>query len=357
MNTNSPKALLGAVYALIVLTALPGCSQEKRATVEVILHGPAIIKAPFKDDGSDGITVFVPRDNDKQHEMVPPDMVHRDQPKNSSCKVTFSIKLVGVDSYHGRPTFPSLSPFQPPPVEPISFRVPVTWKPTGDPFISMAFPSAISVGFLKPLKSARFESGRIANIPLTEILNFQTTDIRAVRLVITRVTECGANKPSTEVNEYRPMTCNEVQKQYQQEYEKQDKKQDRTYSGKKDARPYLWEKLESCTADTFVYLLGVGVPSPKSKEEEWKAYAHGIAFFNDSLLPAIFGTPDQVPRERRLISLSDQETPSLINSPVYEQGLPRLLQADFRYQSPRPRLIPVASTENCSAPGAIVSVR
>lgn len=351
---NLNNALSGATCVLLALGALAGCVHKPvtanplstGGSVQVLLHGPAIMQTPFRDDGKDGIKVSVPRDAQKQHELASPDMLTR-QSENDSCEVTFEIKLEGVQPFTGKPRFAGSREVEDTPFRAIGFRVPDTWKPSGDSFVTMAFPSTHNIDFLRPLYPVRFEDGATAEVPLTEVLEYPATDISKVRLVETRVSRCGTAKPSKEITRLKPLSCEEARERYQ------------TYLKTPEAgaqeprdseRPYLKEKLEHCAADTHFYFLGVGLPPGTDHAVLVK---HGVDFFNRRLLPAIYGSERQIPRGRRLLYVGEEA--DLGASPrAFRQESPKLLPAVFKYRTLRPLVVPVASTENCTAPGAII---
>jgi hypothetical protein len=373
MNRQNIKSQSGAMILLIVLGALLGCSAERLnyktptepASIEVFVHGPVNMKLPSRDDGTDGISVSIPKSDEKpdkrEHELVSPDWSTNYPEKNEKCDVTFRVTLEGVEAYRGKPSISK--DFQS-----ITFHVP-DWKPK-DPFVTMSFPSTESIGYLGPLYPVRFKSGASSQVPLTEVLDFKAKDIRNVQLVQVQVTRCEGEKPVEKKNVLRPMACEDAREKY--------KAYSDTHppSGKTEYMqgPSLKKKLQGCARGTYFYFLGVGLPYKEAKFPQ--NMKHGVDFFNDRLLPEIFGSRESVPEGRKLVSVGPEASGGKDRSPsgparsmlrsaepwpaastttpdAYGEGQPMLLPAKFTYSSPGPRLRPVASTENCNSPGTI----
>jgi hypothetical protein len=346
MNRQYLKALASVTFALLVLGALPGCTHRpvkpyppEAASIQVFVHGTLIVKTPSQDDGTDGIQVFAPRDGDqRRHEMVSPDRETPGQPEKGPCKVTFHIKLVGVDPYHGRPKIDDA-------FAATTFKVPADWKPKDDPFISMSFPSASKIGYLGPLYPVQFVSGPPSQVPLTEILEYSTKDIHQVKLVQTRVTQCGTAKPLTEDKDLKPLRCEEARTHLQAH--KADAESPTTFS----QRNSLEKRLDQCSNGTYVYFVGVGLPSAYLAAHPDLRMKHGVEFFNERLLVEIFGSENKIPPGRKLVSVGEEKP---YGNPSQSEGAPKLLPTVFTFGAPEPLLKPVASTENCNSPGAIL---
>lgn len=341
MNQQVLKLWLSVMF-IVLNGTLTGCI-HKPAVLEAYVHGPTIMKMSSQVDGKDGISLFVPRHSSKVHE-VSPDMSTHESEKEGDCKVTFDFKLVGADPFVGQPRFASPSPIEPSPFRPVTFYVSKTWT-VEDPFVRASFPSTPIIDFLDPLYPVCFKSGDSGAVPLTEILRYSVPNIKKLRMIKTRVTVCPNRGPATQIQYLRPMKCEEARKKY------------KSYSKLAHAlapeeitqRPFLQQRFASCTNNSYFYFLGVGLPPGTDLDTLRK---HGRDFFNNYLLPAIFG-PDGVPDGRRLLRIDGEVTPGA-GPPVCNSDRAQFVPTVLKSAASQAHVVPIALTENCTAPGAMV---
>ena len=323
---NNTKLFKIGSSMLLACIMLGGC-RHNPGIVRVIVHGP-VVTVPTKA----GTTIVVPRSDlhvtGSPYPKLPPGA------GSKPCTETVVFELTGVQSAGEETTIdPAFSP--------VVFKVP-NWKPLGkaeDYSVTMHLPTPRAIDALGPPYEVRFEAGP-ALVPLTQILEFDVRDITKMRRVRTVTTRCGSSEPSRKIDVIAPLSCAEMRKKYEEYF--------RSISDGaiNSQRPFIKHELMRCSADTFYLFVGVGL-DPRTPHSQFEV--HGRDFFNNRLLPEIYGGPENVPPGKKLI----EKGPAVPGYGTdHGEGGPRVIPTSFGGE--RPLYVPVAMTENCTAPGAIV---
>jgi hypothetical protein len=105
---------------------------------------------------------------------------------------------------------------------------------------------------------------------------------------------------------------------------------------------------------SHIYFFGVGLHPDPNPGRYWRENVdHGVRFFNEKLLPSIY-LNKPVPPGTKLIKVGRDALPC--NQEQLNSSSPSIRPSVWQYSMPQPHLETVASTENCTAPGAVVTV-
>jgi len=350
MKQQMLKPVPSVMFLLWVLGALNGCMHKTGGTrpgppekppVYVIVHGPWVLVVK-----EHRVIALVPRD--PGHEIVSPyPERHEAKLMPADCKTTTEFELQGVDSADTTTIDPAFRP--------VTFNIP-DWeqKKDEDLFVKMKLPIPTRIDGLSPLQPVEFEGnpGKTEYVPLSEILEFRTRDISKVRLVRTEVSTCKTEKSSYPV---KPLSCDEMKQRYDGYWKDPDNPRQKL----SPQRPFLTDIFRRCPNGSRFLFVGVGLhPNAFQQFPEEERLGHfaqsGLDFFNNKLLPLVFGGKAKVPRENRL---------SAIKADPYETGyswrLPKLLPAVYKAPVAKPVSVmyPYASTENCKSLSVIITTR
>jgi hypothetical protein len=329
MNNTKLFKIVGIILLLTCcMLMLYGC-KHRPGIVRVIVHGP-VVTVPTRA----GTTIVVPRSDlhvtGSPYPQLPPSQ------GSNACTDTSVFELTGVQSAGEGPTID-------PAFRPVIFKVP-GWKPLGkeeDYSVKMHFPTPRAIDALGPPYDVLFDSNppEPAQVPLTQILEFDVRDVTKMRFVRTVTTRCGSSEPSRKVDVITPLSCADMRKKYEEYFRS-------IPDVANSQRPFIEHELMRCSADTFYLFVGVGL-DPRTQHSQLEI--HGRDFFNNKLLPEIYGGPQNVPPGKKLIE-KGFAVPGYGTD--HGDGGPRVIPTSFGGE--RPLYVPVAMTENCTAPGAIV---
>jgi hypothetical protein len=113
-------------------------------------------------------------------------------------------------------------------------------------------------------------------------------------------------------------------------------------------RPYVAELLSRYS---FIYFIGIGLPPAPP---DLPRMQHGIKFFNEKLLPAVY-QKQTVPPDAQLKKIGKDVLQCTTGQS--EMSGPVIRPAVWQYSMPQPHLRYVSSTENCTSPVAMGSSR
>jgi hypothetical protein len=209
------------------------------------------------------------------------------------------------------------------------------WKPPSDAFVSLDLPAPDVISFLPPPEwvlfepSDQFPQGQNIALPLNHVLEYTLKEGCDVKLVSKQLD-----------HDATPLSCDDLHQQ-SIAYEKK--------SGHPESQsslyPLMDQTLTRCSqSNVCTFFLGVGL-SPEDASSSWGDY-HALKFFNDKLLPSLYGA--KIPQGKRIVKLKASPCASsggMMMSPAFIPAVQRL-------PFPQARFVPVASTENCTAPGA-----
>lgn len=363
MKRHMFKPASSVVFLLLVLGATTGCPHKtstgggkpnppEMSVVSLILHGPVLVIT--KEDGT---TVLVPRDKEEVHELVSPYPTAESHIHESSdgCKSTVEFELQGAN--------PSRTTSIDPTFDPVRFHVP-GWKENSgqEMFVRMKLPLPRTIYSAGHLHGVYF-SGKpgdpptLAWVPLTQVLEFRTSDIKNVKLVRTVVKTCGGEKQPVQTEREIPLSCGEMGKKYNAYFASMTDLEEA-----ESDRPYLLQLFRQCDdAPRFLFVsVGPGADT-YAKLDRYEREKHGIDFFNEKLLPLASDGEFERYKHRRLVPNPNQRP--LYNPNQEDRSpLPRLIGASYRplqgsYR--RPMLMPVmfALVENCTSASALVTTK
>jgi hypothetical protein len=167
-------------------------------------------------------------------------------------------------------------------------------------------------------------------LPLNHVLEYTLKEGCEARLVSKQLDHDAA-----------PLSCDDMHQQSIR-YEKEHN----LLESQSSQHPLMDQTITRCSQSNIcTYYLGVGLP-PESAYGS-KGDAHALRFFNERLLPSLYGA--KVPKGKRIVKL---DVPPCVPSTGMMMS-PALMPAVQRLPFPQARLVPAfASTENCTAPGA-----
>lgn len=333
-------AVARSAVVLASFSLLAGCRHNTHI-VRLIVHGPALTAAT---NGETTIEVpSVDAADPLQHFLAAgyPSLEEATSTPCGAGAYEFSLKGIkpaekssGATGENDRRIDPAFAA--------ITFTRP-NWKPLGQPyFVTMHLPAAARIVALGPQYKVQFVDSGEAFVPLTQMLEFEARDSDDVRLV----RKCGSDK-----KEYKAISCKEMRARY-------DKIPRETPSDsealKNPERDYIDFALKTCADDSSYLFVGIGI-DPKPQRAPGVSEAHAVNFFNEKILPEIFGGKDKVPKEKRLVE-KPRYTPNG-DYGIENRGV-RLIRTSFGGEYPQylpaPRYVPVTMIENCTSPGAFV---
>jgi hypothetical protein len=330
-NTKLPRIVTSTMLLVCCMVILDGC-KHRPGIARLVLQGP-IVTVPTKKE----TTVVSPRSDlhvtGSPYPELPPDA------GPNTCTETSVFELTGVESSGKEPTID-------PAFIPVIFKVP-DWKPLGkadDYSVIMHLPTPRSIDALGPLYEVRFAANPAEpeRVPLTQILEFDVRDIEKMRLIRTVTSRCGSSEPSRKVDIITPLTCADMRKKYQEYFHSIP---DVAVTEKNSQRPYIEHELMRCSADMVYLFVGVGL-DPRTPHSQLEI--HGLEFFNNKLLPEIYGGQQNVPPGKILIG-KGAAVPRYGTD--YGAGRPRVIPTSFG--DSHSLYVPAAMTENCTSPGGI----
>jgi hypothetical protein len=283
----------------------PGPS--KITTLKVILQGPFVLIV--RGDDKNRITAYVPYDQGKMHQFYYPDS----STPQKGASYSFVLSEEGLEISH-RPHIDR--GFD-------DFNVGLTnWKPNPkDYYVALDLPAPDVVSYIPPPEGVLFEPAspgsppRFGRIPNNHVLEYRVQNASKITL----------NSP--ELGELHPTPCRDQRTRYgggQQEGRGESNHE----------HPNMDRELDSCS-QSVSYFLGVGLPNgwdvgPNSVYLK----DHAIQFFNDKLLPSMFGA--HVPQGLKLLRVEVDPSQGL----QYTES--PLTPAVLRYPLlPKPRIIEV----------------
>jgi hypothetical protein len=184
--------------------------------------------------------------------------------------------------------------------------------------------------------------GRLGSVPLNHVLEYRVRDADDVWL---RSKKRCASKDDKDRHDHQPLSSKKLLQEYER-YHRQwpDQSEHPTLS----QRSYVARLLERYA---YVYFLGVGLrPERDPYNHIGERADHGVSFFNDRLLPAIFQHGQRIPPGSKLKKVGRDVLPCGGGQSI--SSSPTLRPAVWQDSMSQPRLLTVASTENCSAPAA-----
>lgn len=338
------REILKNIFAVSALSAVGGCRYNFRKGHHKPPSGPKlaiILQGPFavvtRKNGERGAVAFVPQTNpnDLQHEF-------------RFLKPTPNALMTSCGSYrfslsrHGLETFERESDishgFD-------NVRVTVDeWIPRPDDyFVTLDLPSPEKITYVPPPYPALFGSennpaGRLGSVPLNHILEYtvRSASANGIRLRQDSSGNC-------ERQEYPPVPTQDLLKNYEKYHGEMP---DQTPDASLSQRPYIAKLLARYD---FVYFVGVGVApvKPLTQFHMKAAMDHGISFFNEKLLPAVY-QEQPVPPDAQLKKIGKDVLQC--GTGQVEMSTPVISPAVWQYSMPQPQLRYVASTENCTSP-------
>lgn len=285
-------------------------------TLRIILMGPfAVIQ---QKDNNYRIKAYVPYD--REHEFrFPSPLAAENKHKNYH----FTLPEEGLIN--------SGQPYVDRGFDGFNVTIP-EWKLPTDAFVALDLPAPNAISYLPPLEGVLFEptkqfpNGQFATLPLNHVLEYRLKE------------ECKVVLHSEQLGDCYPLSCDDL---YQQvlKYERERKTLEQDFS----QHELMDQTLTRCSqSDVCTFFLGVGVSpsvSPVSPE-------HALNFFNNKLLPSLYGS--NIPRGKKIVQL--KVSPCSPSSNMMMS--PTLVPAVQRLSFAQPRYVPIASTENCTVPGA-----
>jgi hypothetical protein len=343
------REILKSIFTLSALSAMGGCRHDFRKDprrpipsgpkLAIILQGPFAVV--LRKNGEHGVVAFVPKPDpgDMQHEF-------------RFLSPLSNALMTGCGSYrfflphHGLETLdrePDISHgFD-------NVRVTVDeWTPRPDDyFVTLELPSPERITYVPPLYPALFESGtsapgRLGSAPLNHILEYTVRSADGVRLRQNPSGNC-------ERQEHPPVSVEDILQRYGKYHQEMPESPDASFS----QRPYIAKLLAQYS---FVYFIGVGVPPTQASSpfSTRNRINHGIGFFNEKLLPAIYQL-QPIPPDAKLKKIGKDVLQC--NTGQSEMSMPAIRPAIWQYSMPQPHLRYISSTENCTSPVAMGSSR
>lgn len=306
----------------------PGSSKVRK--LRVILQGPfAVVQ---QKDLDYRIKAYVPYDDERLHEFRFPGPLSpgkKEKDKDKSYQFTLhleSLKAPGpayVDSGFA------------------AFNVELPeWKPPSDAFVSLDLPVPDVITFLPPTEGVLFESsdqfpqGQTTTLPLNHVLEYTLKEGCDVKLVSKQLDHAAT-----------PLSCDDLHQQSIR-YEKEHNIPESQFP----QHSLMDQTITRCSqSNVCIYYLGVGLPPEYVQQHllDGKVNDHALTFFNKKLLPSLYNRV-KIPHGRQIVKLYD--SPCVPSTGMMMS--PALMPAVQRLPFPRGRYVPVASTENCTAPGA-----
>jgi len=342
------RELLQGMLAASAAGFLGGCRHRfagpfhspssKEKLLGVVLHGPWGVV--MRKNKGYRINAFVPKTDkdDVQHEF----RFLSPQNPTTYCESGYRFVLLrdGLDTtVH--------EPFIDRGFDNVRFSV-NEWNPDyGHYFVSLELPTPQAIGYVPPLYPVLFESGkgrvgRPGYAPLNHVLEYRIRHADDVRLRPQPSPHCPI-KSEKQLQDHHPLSLEEISAKYRAYHQQMpDQGAEPGFS----QRPHIFQWLERYD---YVFFLGVGVPPEQDPSSHMRERMdHGVRFFNQKLLPAIFQRKEP-PEGSKLLKIGREALPYGTGQ---ADARPSLTSAVWRYPMQRPQLRYVVSHENCSAPAA-----
>lgn len=340
MLNKQSLAIVGRVAVLAFFTLLAGCRHNTHV-VRLIVHGSVITAST-----NEGTTIVVPAvdSGDLQHFLAAGYPSLGEATSTPCAAGAYEFRLKGIKPAEKKAgANGDTGDVIDPAFDAITFTRP-NWKPWKKQpyFVTMDLPAATRIVALGARYPVQFNVASGPDfVPLTQMLEFEAHDGDDVRLVRT----CGSEK-----KEYEALSCKDMRARYGQAF----KETPEEGGSKSPDRPYIDFALKSCANDASYLFVGIGI-DPRPTRAPGVSESHGRDFFNNKILPEIFGGADKVPPDKKLVEKGDF-IPNGDNG-VENRGV-RLVRTSFGGEYPRyapvPRYVPVAMIENCTAPGGFI---
>jgi len=314
----------------------PSRSAPGAKKLGIILQGP--FGVVIRNYESRGVTAFVPKtskDDGIHHEFrfLSP---YREPLESSSS--TYHMRLLprGLRATKSPVTIDRA-------FDDVRFSVKRWVADPDDYFVMLDLPRPDNITFIPPVNPAIFESGqppatRFGSAPLTQVLEYTIQDADDIRVTPLQ----SRNGGKTE--DQRPLTLGEMQEQYDA-YEKATPDQAETPS--LSQRPLLKRWMAQYS---HLYFFGVGAHPHMGEGSISPSLAeHGVRFFNNRLLPAIYQN-QAVPKGSNLVRIGKEVLDCTTQSELPASGV---RPAVWEPSMPHARLLTVSSTENCTSPGTV----
>ncbi len=268
------RTLLQSMIALPVAGALSGCKRHgSKSTLRVILHGPFGVVTVRRGDEY-RINAFVPHDPKLQHELRFPTPNDEGKSEGLNTSYRFELREAGLE-LRGR------EPYRDHGFDDFNLGNIGEWRPEPDNyFIYLDLPAPDVITYIPPTLEVLFtpESsahGRPGSMPLDQILEYNISDLDDVRI------------RSKELGDQPPVPILDLLRDYQKHWESQEHKQFESMQGSKASsmqHTFIENNLRRYSNNNLAtFFFGVGVVEKTTPEQ---LQAHGVTFFNESLLPA-----------------------------------------------------------------------
>lgn len=228
------------------------------------------------------------------------------------------------------------------------------WVPDPDNyFVTLDLPAPDAITYLPPLVPALFDSGhdsgtRLGSVPLNHVLEYRVSNADDLRLRPKESQSCGTG------DELKPWPSVKLLEKYKDLHQELRDEAEAPSSSQRPNVPRLLAQY------SYVYFFGVGVPPNKKgalnlQDLMKQRVDHGVRFFNERLLPAIYQQGQVIPLGSKLKKLGKEALQcDTLQDDSSSQGIKPSV---WQYSMPQPHLQTVASTENCTAPGATAFAR
>jgi hypothetical protein len=290
-------------------------TRNRHSSFKVVLHGPFAVVLPR--NGQNRVTAFVPFDPKKEHELRFPTPF---APAKTERAGSFQFEL-GEGGL--------VRPDRPPYVDHGFDDVTIhsgPWQPQPKQyFVYLELPVPDVITYIPPTEGVLFVGDKPGTMPVTAVLEYGVHELGAVRL------------RSKQHGEQKPLSAAELRDDYKKSpggpnYENQ----------KIHQRMALEREFEDwARSGASAFYFGVGL-APDAPE---KGYDHAIRFFNNTLLGAFPNSPDA--KSKRLEAIGDYGPPC--GFPSRSSPTAMLRSAVFKPEMLQPRLLQVASTDDCGA--------
>ena len=321
------KGLFAFPVAGAVACAVPSTQESRQSsvrpapgTLKVVIVGPfAAVIQPGKNFH---VTAYIPHDREKQHEFRFQNP-NRVMPADKAYDFTLSSQ--GLEPNQRQPYVDR--GFD-------DFNVNIHgWPGAANYFVKIELPPPDVISFIPLSEPVIFrQNSRRGVMQLNMVLEYRASDLRQVCMFAGQGKDC-----------LKPMSCEELYEHYET-YWKAEKK-DQSHSRQTE------DDLSKCAhSQTSAYFFGVGLP-PHSRLNYNDD--HALHFFNETLLPSL--GKDPVLQTKILQKLGKPGDPC---APVAAlEYAPSVTPAVFRMDNPRPRLLTVASAEDCRVGGMIATTQ
>lgn len=286
---------------------------SKVKTLRFILEGPWVVIT--REDDHNRVIAYLPYDSAGVHQLLYPNPA---TPQTGSKSYHFILSESGLEISH-----------EPPYVDHgfDDFNVTLPdWEPKpADYYVALDLPAPEIISYIPPPVNVLFEPAtqgarpRFGRLPESHVLEYRVRDVSKITL------------HSKELGDRHPTVCHTPADDSPRHEHAEGARRD-------------WE-LTHCS-ESASYFMGVRIASSVNSEE------HALRFFNDKLLPSMFG-PD-VPQGRKLLKLnfdpygdqSPTRSPFVGTTPVPRYAL---------FSEPPRIVLVIGGTSgggNCSGPGA-----